>query len=96
MNYLKKMVVSVSMNKDEPWTIEPWHIRVSLRKMNVHVLSDNAIELPKQPISGPDLTLEGKSFVVYITVCCDYYLILLNVINCTKRKYYIFFFLFYR
>lgn len=66
--YLKKMVVSVSMNKDEPWTIEPWHIRVSLRKMNVNVLSDDSIELPEQPISGPDLTLEGKSFVVYITV----------------------------
>lgn len=68
MKYLKKMVVSVSMNKDEPWTIEPWHIRVSLRKMNVHVLSDDSIELPEHPISGPDFTLEGKSFVVYITV----------------------------
>ncbi|XP_060864818.1 large ribosomal subunit protein bL9m [Metopolophium dirhodum] len=66
--YLKKMVVSVSMNKDEPWTIEPWHIRVSLRKMNVHVLSDDSIELPEHPISGPDFTLEGKSFVVYITI----------------------------
>lgn len=62
------MVVSVSMNKDIPWTIEPWHIRVSLRKMNVHVLNDDSIELPEQPISGPDPTLEGKSFVVYITV----------------------------
>lgn len=68
VKYFKKMVVSVSMNKDEPWTIEPWHIRVSLRKMNVNVLSDDSIELPEQPISGPDLTLEGKSFVVYITV----------------------------
>lgn len=68
VKYLKKMIVSVSMNKDEPWTIEPWHIRVSLRKMNVHVLNVDSIELPKEPISGPDLTLEGKSFVVYITV----------------------------
>lgn len=68
VKYLKKMIVSVSMNKDEPWTIEPWHIRVSLRKMNVHVLNEDSIELPKEPISGPDLTLEGKSFVVYITV----------------------------
>jgi large subunit ribosomal protein L9 len=68
LKYLKHMVISVSMNKDEPWTIEPWHIRVSLRKMNVHVLSDESIELPKHPISGPDLTMEGKSFVVYITI----------------------------
>jgi len=67
------MVISVSMNKDEPWTIEPWHIRVSLRKMNVHILNDNSIELPEQPISGPDLTLEGKSFVVYITVSLAYF-----------------------
>jgi len=70
------MVISVSMNKDEPWTIEPWHIRVSLRKMNVHVLSDESIELPKHPISGPDLTLEGKSFVVYITVSYAYFTII--------------------
>lgn len=68
VKYLKKMVVSVSMNKDEPWTIEPWHVRVSLRKMNVQVLNEDSIELPKEPISGPDLTLEGKSFVVYITI----------------------------
>lgn len=66
------MVVSVSMNKDEPWTIEPWHIRVSLRKMKVHVLNDDSIELPEKPISGPDLTIEGKSFVVYITVSYAY------------------------
>lgn len=68
MKYLKRIVVGVSMNKNEPWTIEPWNIRVSLRKMNIHVLSDDSIELPKEPISGPDLTLEGKSFIVYITV----------------------------
>lgn len=72
MKYFKKMIVNVSMNKDEPWTIEPWHIRVSLRKMNIHVLSDESIELPEQPISGPDLTLEGKSFVVHITVSNSY------------------------
>lgn len=75
MKYLKKMVVSVSMNIDEPWTIEPWHIRVSLRKMNVFVLSDDSIELPEQPISGPDLSFEGKSFVVYITVSLVYVVI---------------------
>lgn len=68
MKFLQNVVVGVSMNKDEPWTIEPWNIRVSLRKMNVHVLSDDSIELPEQPISGPDLTLEGKSFIVHITV----------------------------
>nr|BAH71425.1 ACYPI000891 [Acyrthosiphon pisum] len=66
--YLKKMVVSVSMNKDEPWTIEPWHIRVSLRKKNVPVLSDDSIELQEHPISGPDFTLEGKFFVGYISI----------------------------
>lgn len=70
------MVVSVSLNIDEPWTIEPWHIRVSLRKMNVHVLRDDSIELPEKPISGPDLTLEGKSFVVYITVSFIYFQLL--------------------
>lgn len=73
------MIVSVSMNKDEPWTIEPWHIRVSLRKMKVHVLSDDSIELPETPISGPDLTIEGKSFVVYITVSYAYITMVINI-----------------
>ncbi|XP_050535456.1 39S ribosomal protein L9, mitochondrial [Daktulosphaira vitifoliae] len=68
MKYLQNMVLGVCMNKDEPWTIEKWHIRVALRKMNIHVLNDDCIEIPKKPISGPNLTLEGKSFISYVTI----------------------------
>ncbi|XP_050436326.1 39S ribosomal protein L9, mitochondrial [Adelges cooleyi] len=68
MNYLRKAVVGLCMNKEEPWTIERWHVRVALRKMNIEILSDDCIEIPEKPISGPDMTLEGKSFISYITI----------------------------
>lgn len=89
MKYLKKLVVKVHMNKDEPWTIEPWHIRASLRKINVHVLNDVSIEIPEKPISGPDLTLEGKSFIVYITVSYIYFSTVINI-NINNILYFYF------
>lgn len=56
------------MNKDQPWELEAWHIRASLRKAGVHILHDTSIELPKQKIHGPDLTKESKAFYVTVTV----------------------------
>lgn len=59
--------VAVSMNRFNPWIIEPWHIRASMRKAGLYVLNDSQIELPKTPIHGPDLEKEGKEFYVTIT-----------------------------
>lgn len=56
------------MNMNQPWTIEPWHIRSALRQNGVQVMDDKLIELPSKPISGPDMNLEGKDFAVTITV----------------------------
>jgi large subunit ribosomal protein L9 len=68
INILSNIVLSVVMNKDQPWTIEPWHIRTSLRKCGYHVLDDAAIEMPAEQIVGPDLKKENKLFYVTVTI----------------------------
>lgn len=65
---LERRVFAVVMNKDHPWVIEPWHIRASLRKCGYIISSDDAIELPAEKISGPDLTKQNKEFTVTVTI----------------------------
>lgn len=67
VNVLESRVLAVVMNKDNPWVLEPWHIRASLRKAGVNAV-DEAIELPKEPITGPDMLKQNKEFVVVVTV----------------------------
>lgn len=55
------------MSRTEPWVLEPWHIRVTLRKCLFHV-PDDAIELPPDEIRGPDPSIQNKLFYVTITV----------------------------
>lgn len=55
------------MNKENPWTIKPWHIKVSLRKCGYEV-PEECITLPPKPISGPDMALQEKEFYVTVTV----------------------------
>lgn len=64
---LRNRVVAVVMNKDMPWTIEPWHIRVSLRKMGVYIREQD-IKLPAVKITGPNLDIQNKEFEVEIKV----------------------------
>lgn len=58
------------MNKDVPWTLEPWHVKASFRKAGFHVAED-AIQIPSKPITGPDMSLEDKEFYVTVTVCIN-------------------------
>lgn len=67
VNILEKRIIAVVMNKDNPWVIEPWHIRASLRKAGINA-AEEAIELPKEPITGPDLTKQNKEFDVIVRV----------------------------
>lgn len=67
-----RRTVSVVMNKLKPWTIEPWHIRASMRKAGLYVLKDSQIELPKERISGPDLGKQSKLFFVTVTINNEY------------------------
>jgi large subunit ribosomal protein L9 len=64
---LSEFVLNISMNKENPWTLEPWHIRSAFRKAHVHV-PENCFTMPTDPISGPDMALEGKEFIITVTI----------------------------
>ncbi|EDV94549.1 39S ribosomal protein L9, mitochondrial [Drosophila grimshawi] len=67
VNMLGSIVLAVVMNKDEPWVLEPWHIKASLRKAGFHC-KEECIRLPKERIEGPDLKKENKEFCCTITI----------------------------
>lgn len=67
LRLLSKRTFLVIMNPNETWTIEPWHIRIACRNEKI-VVPDYAIELPEQPISGPDIAKNGKEFAVFIKI----------------------------
>lgn len=64
---LQKFVLNISMNKENPWTLEPWHVSSAFRKAGVCV-PQSAITMPEHTINGPDMALEGKEFYVTVTV----------------------------
>ncbi|XP_017874643.1 PREDICTED: 39S ribosomal protein L9, mitochondrial [Drosophila arizonae] len=67
VNMLESIVLAVIMNKDEPWVLEPWHIKASLRKAGFHC-KEECIKLPTERIEGPDLRKENKEFSCIITI----------------------------
>lgn len=68
VSVFEKRIIAVCMNKFEPWVIEPWHIRASMRKAGMYVLNDSQIELPQTPITGPDPVKQNKEFTVTVTI----------------------------
>lgn len=64
---LARQVLCVAVNNENPWTIEKWHIRAAFRRAGFWV-PDHAIVMGEKAISGPDPELEGKQFLVTITV----------------------------
>ncbi|KAH8265235.1 hypothetical protein KR038_001883 [Drosophila bunnanda] len=67
VNMLESIVLAVVMNKDEPWVLQPWHIKASLRKAGFHC-REECITLPKERIEGPDLKKENKDFYCTVTI----------------------------
>jgi len=67
MQSLSKFVLNISMNKEQNWTLERWHIRAAFRRANV-IVPETAIEMPDHVITGPDMKLEGKEFFITVTV----------------------------
>jgi len=66
-NFYCKRVFDVCMNIENPWVIEPWHIKASLRKHKVWC-SEEDIEIPGGKIEGPNMDLENKEFVAVLTI----------------------------
>lgn len=68
INVFQRRLVSVTVNKTNSWTLEPWHVRISMRKAALYVKDDAQIRLPKEPICGPDPAKEGKEFFVAVMI----------------------------
>ncbi|XP_068619200.1 large ribosomal subunit protein bL9m [Battus philenor] len=67
MSCLSRLVLQITMSKQEPWTLEPWHVRTSFRKAG-YVVPENAIIMPPIEIKGPDLSLQDKEFYVIVKI----------------------------
>jgi len=67
LNRFAAFSLTITMNKDNPWTLEPWHVRNAFQKAHV-IVPESAITMPKQQIKGPDLSLEKKEFFITLTI----------------------------
>ncbi|XP_065566062.1 large ribosomal subunit protein bL9m-like isoform X2 [Artemia franciscana] len=63
---LSQEILALTMNRDNPWTIEKYHVKACLRKFGFWV-PEECIEMPEKEISGPDMELQGKVFIATIT-----------------------------
>lgn len=88
MKDLSTMEIPVIVSREIPWTLEEWHVRTSLRLAGVNV-PRNAVTMPEETISGPNLDIEGKEFYVTVTInnreqvemkCCLKHLTLMDKI----------------
>ncbi|KAI4468305.1 ribosomal protein l9 n-terminal domain [Holotrichia oblita] len=67
INIFSNKTISVVMNKEMPWTLQPWHVKASFRKCGYHVPEDT-ITMPTNIIQGPNMEFENKEFFVMVTV----------------------------
>ncbi|XP_072929882.1 large ribosomal subunit protein bL9m [Epargyreus clarus] len=67
MNCLSRLVLQITMSKEESWTLQPWHVRTSFRKAGF-VVPEHAIIMPPVEIKGPDLSLQEKEFFVTVKI----------------------------
>ena len=65
---LTRLCIPVLVSRNHPWTLEPWHVRASMRKLGLEVAEAEAVKLPENPISGPNEDLESKEFPVSLKV----------------------------
>ncbi len=65
--YFSRLVIPVTMNLHQEWQLEPWHLRVCFHRLKYNV-EERCIELPPDPIKGPDLSLQDKEFYIWVTV----------------------------
>jgi len=64
---LSKTVIKIPMNVEEPWTLEPWHVRTAFRLTGIQV-PETAIKMPQDPVSGPLKPKEKCEFKVEVTI----------------------------
>jgi large subunit ribosomal protein L9 len=67
VKYLRRRVIKVEMSMDQPWILEPWHVSVAFRRGGVY-LPVEAVTLPNNTITGPNLENEKKVFLIGVTI----------------------------
>jgi len=64
---LSKTVIKIPMNIEEPWTLEPWHVRTAFRLTGIQC-PETAIKMPHDTISGPLKSKDKSEFTVDVTL----------------------------
>ncbi|RWS09163.1 hypothetical protein B4U79_00967 [Dinothrombium tinctorium] len=65
---LSKTYAVLELSSTQPWTVEPWHVRIALRNEGF-IVPEYAIKMPETPITGPDVEgKQDKDFAVFITI----------------------------
>jgi len=64
---MRNRLFPLDMSQTVAWTLEPWHIRVALRK-NGLLVPESAIKLPRDDIHGPSDEVFNKDLIVTITI----------------------------
>ncbi|EEB17290.1 mitochondrial 50S ribosomal protein L9, putative [Pediculus humanus corporis] len=63
--YLTLHPLQITLNQKTNWTLEPWHIKIALRQQGI-IANENCIKLPDKTISGPNVEIENKDFIVHV------------------------------
>jgi len=64
---MRNRLFSLDMSETVPWTLEPWHIRVALRKYGL-LAPESAIKLPLDDIHGPSDEVFNKDLIVTVLI----------------------------
>lgn len=64
---LGALTVAVRLHRTSPWTMQPWHVSAALRHQE-WVVPPAAIQIPGEPIHGPEPHMHQKEFYVIVTL----------------------------
>ncbi|KAI1728949.1 Mitochondrial Ribosomal Protein, Large [Ditylenchus destructor] len=83
---LMEKVIPLHMSMDIPWTINKTVIKAPLMKLGLE-MSEECIYLPKETVSGPDLSLEARLYRFYVVVDRQYIVpVLGRILHGSKGK----------
>ncbi|KAI1721605.1 Mitochondrial Ribosomal Protein, Large [Ditylenchus destructor] len=83
---LMEKVIPLHVSTDIPWTINKTVIKAPMKKLGLE-MSEDCIYLPKETVSGPDLSLEARLYRFYIVADRQYIVpVLGRILHGSKGK----------
>ena len=73
--YFSRLALPVTMNLHNEWELQAWHLRACFHRVGYHV-EEGCIQMPPEPIRGPDLKLQDKEFYIWVTVSASFLAVL--------------------